>query len=153
MGLDMYLEREIFIGANYEHLGIHGTVELFDGENKRIPVTLEKISSITERMIYWRKANQIHFWFVQNVQDGEDNCARYYVSGDNLRKLADDCLQVLQDHECAEDVLPTHSGCFFGSQEFDEWYFEDVAFTYKAITKILEECKDNLTGFYYHSSW
>ena len=29
---------------------------------------------------YWRKANQIHNWFVQNVQGGEDDCGIYEVS-------------------------------------------------------------------------
>ena len=31
-------------------------------------------SRIIEQVGYWRKANQIHNWFVENVQDGEDDC-------------------------------------------------------------------------------
>lgn len=45
--------------------------------------------SIIEEGIYWRKANQIHKWFVDNVQDGNDDCGRYYVSKDNLKNLLD----------------------------------------------------------------
>jgi hypothetical protein len=36
---------------------------------------------------YWRKSNQIHAWFVDNVQGGEDNCGEYYVSNDKLKQL------------------------------------------------------------------
>lgn len=30
--------------------------------------------SIIKQVGYWRKANEIHNWFVENVQDGEDDC-------------------------------------------------------------------------------
>lgn len=30
--------------------------------------------SIMKQVGYWRKANEIHNWFVENVQDGEDDC-------------------------------------------------------------------------------
>ena len=30
--------------------------------------------SVSVNAAYWRKANAIHKWFVDNVQDGEDNC-------------------------------------------------------------------------------
>lgn len=36
---------------------------------------------------YWRKANQIHKWFVENVQEGEDDCKEYYVSREKLKEL------------------------------------------------------------------
>ena len=35
----------------------------------------------------WRKANQIHKWFVDNCQEGDDNCQRHYVSRENLEEL------------------------------------------------------------------
>ena len=36
---------------------------------------------------YWRKANQIHKWFVENVQEGKDDCGEYYVSREQLLAL------------------------------------------------------------------
>lgn len=37
--------------------------------------------------IYWRGIDSIHKWFVDNVQDGCDNCATYHVETDQLRQL------------------------------------------------------------------
>ena len=36
---------------------------------------------------YWRKANHIHGWFVENVQNNEDDCDEYYVSRTKLEEL------------------------------------------------------------------
>jgi len=47
----------------------------------------ERITYIVEEVAYWRKANQIHKWFVDNVQDGEDDCKEYYVSHEQLKQL------------------------------------------------------------------
>ena len=47
--------------------------------------------SICEDVGYWRKANHIHKWFVDNVQDGEDDCGNYEVSQEQLEELLDIC--------------------------------------------------------------
>lgn len=51
---------------------------------------------------YWRKANAIHKWFVDNVQKGEDDCGRYEVSKENLEELLNDCYTVLGQSELVE---------------------------------------------------
>lgn len=43
---------------------------------------------------YWRKANQIHNWFVENVQYGNDDCGIYEVTKDQLEELLDLCYTV-----------------------------------------------------------
>lgn len=43
---------------------------------------------------YWRKANAIHQWFVENVQYGEDNCHRYRVEKSDIEKLLETCKKV-----------------------------------------------------------
>lgn len=48
-------------------------------------------SSISEQVAYWRKANHIHKWFVENVQGGDDNCEYYEVSKEQLEDLIDVC--------------------------------------------------------------
>ena len=48
-------------------------------------------NSIHQNIAYWRKANQIHAWFVQNIQGGEDDCGAYVVSKESLEKLLDIC--------------------------------------------------------------
>ena len=50
---------------------------------------------IMDQVGYWRKANQIHNWFVENVQDGEDDC-RYHreVTEDDLQDLLSMCEKI-----------------------------------------------------------
>lgn len=49
----------------------------------------------TNQLGYWRKANAIHSWFVQNVQSGIDECEEFEVSRENLEKLRKTCQTVL----------------------------------------------------------
>ena len=51
-------------------------------------------NSIWSEVGYWRKANQIHNWFVNNVQNGVDDCGRYEVTKDDLQKLLTICKKV-----------------------------------------------------------
>ena len=48
-----------------------------------------------ENVGYWRKANEIHYWFVQNVQGGEDDCGNYEVSQSKLIELREICQKVI----------------------------------------------------------
>lgn len=54
---------------------------------------------------YWRKANAIHKWFVDNVQNGEDDCGDYSVSKELLEKLLNDCYTVLGQYELVEKEI------------------------------------------------
>jgi hypothetical protein len=107
---------------------------------------------VSFRVMYWRKANAIHRWFVNNVQDGVDNCAEYYVSEEDLISLRDICVEVLSDNTKAETLLPTQTGFFFGNPEFDEWYFNDLRDTVDCLNKLFEMDTSNF-DFYYSSSW
>jgi hypothetical protein len=55
--------------------------------------------SIFVEVGYWRKANAIHKWFVDNVQDGYDDCDYYEVTKEKLKELLDACLKV---RECSK---------------------------------------------------
>lgn len=63
---------------------------------------------IKEEIGYWRKANQIHNWFVEHVQDGEDDC-KYHkeVTKEVLEKLLAICQQVLDSCEMVEGQVCT----------------------------------------------
>ena len=123
MGLDMYLRASEYVSRNDwgrdENGNILDTpneafkaiVETFELENVIDKTGFAGIS-IDVPMGYWRKSNQIHNWFVDNVQDGEDNCSAYYVSREQLEELKELCIQVLANKELAEDLLPTGAGFF-----------------------------------------
>ena len=105
---------------------------------------------------YWRKANAIHSWFVENCAEGVDNCRDIYVSKKMAQKLLDNCNEVLADKSLAKDQLPTQSGFFFGSQDYDDWYFEEIAYTKHILEKVLaflETDKGKEYGIVYCASW
>ena len=52
--------------------------------------------SIIEDVGYWRKANAIHKWFVDNIQDGEDDCGYYEVAPEQLEELLNICKLIKQ---------------------------------------------------------
>lgn len=148
MGLDMYLTKKVFVGAEYEHRKVTGNIDVFVAGEK-LDINFNKVFSIEEASGYWRKANAIHQWFVDNVQEGNDNCGTYYVSEENLQSLLDLTNEILADHSKANDLLPAQSGFFFGGTEYDEWYFENLVST----KEILENALKSDGEFYYHSSW
>lgn len=162
MGLDMYLSASKYAGG-WEH-SKEESKELFNKLADTLgvkDVICESSPAITVdfTVMYWRKANQIHNWFVNTVQDGEDNCARYYVSRENLKQLVELCKQVLnyQDRgdadKMAQSALPPSAGFFFGSTSVDDWYWEDVKKTATELQQILDNPKLNGYEFYYQSSW
>lgn len=164
MGLDMYLTKHTYIGAEYEHNGIEGKIDL-TAKGQPITINLNRVQSIVEKVGYWRKSNQIHNWFVQNIQDGEDDCREYRVSREQFQSLLDDINTVLnskgtpEEEGAIEDLLPTASGCFFGSTEIDEWYWNDLEDSKNLIEKILVEMDEDeknehlWISYHYQSSW
>lgn len=106
-----------------------------------------------ELVAYWRKANQIHGWFERNVTDGYiENCELYPVCLENLNCLMSDCRLVLSDHSKASDVLPCEEGFFFGSQVYDDCYFENVAETERMLAQVISEAADD-EELFYHAWW
>ena len=145
MGLDMYLSAKRYMWENErESVEVKG----FD-----IPAPL-KLKELGCRAAYWRKANQIHGWFVRNVQDGEDDCSPYDVSRDDLQALIDVCRKVLANRKLAAKLLPPAEGFFFGRYEYNDDYFFDVQETADKLTALLEALPEGSGWhFEYQSSW
>ena len=148
MGLDMYLKAKKYLwGDNTEE------VKKVIRDRFNIPKD-NRINSVEFTVGYWRKANHIHNWFVEEVQEGEDDCRKHYVSEKDLRYLREMCKQVLDDKSKAKRLLPTKSGFFFGSTEYDEDYFKQLERTIEIIDETLEIIENNkLVDIYYESSW
>lgn len=52
---------------------------------------------IMEEVAYWRKANAIHWWFVEHIQDGIDDCDYHReVTKEDLEELRSTCIEVLE---------------------------------------------------------
>jgi len=151
MGLDMYLSKKTYIGANYEHRNVKAKLTIKVGDDL-IKINPKRLSSIEESVGYWRKANHIHKWFVDNVQGGEDDCKEYFVSKEQLEELLTTCETIIKDNKQAEELLPTQQGFFFGGNEYEEYYFQSIKDTIKMIKGILKEDLSN-ADIYYNSSW
>jgi hypothetical protein len=108
-------------------------------------------ASVEVTCAYWRKANQIHSWFVREIQGGEDNCGEYYVSSDKLIELLAICKHSLENKDPA--LLLPQGGFFFGSTDIDEWYWNDIKSTISQLERILALPEFDNLSFYYNSSW
>lgn len=109
---------------------------------------------VTESIGYWRKANAIHKWFVENVQEGVDDCGFHReVTKEDLEELRDICHEVLCDPDLAEELLPTQGGFFFGSTQYDEWYILDLKNTIEICDLALATTDFDKQMIYYVSSW
>ena len=132
MGLDMYLEK---------HDKITGEI-----------VPDNKLG--TREVMYWRKANQIREWIVNNAgYDRQNNCVDFPLSKETLIRLRDDCKRVIDDKSLAKKILPTRSGFFFGSTEYDDWYYDEVRETYVRLKEIIRETDFNKYEICYWESW
>ena len=151
MGLDMYLSKKTYV-RQWDHQSPEEKYEVVvtKGGKPVDGIKASRVKYIEEEIGYWRKANQIHRWFVENVQEGKDDCGEYYVGDNQLQELLDVCKKVTADNSLAESLLPSASGFFFGATNYDEWYFEDV----KNTISILEDALQSKGGeIYYSSSW
>lgn len=154
MGLDQYLTKRHYV-KNWDHMRpdeLHH-ITVVKG-SKLSTIKPERISEIVEQVAYWRKANQIHNWFVENCQEGKDECQDAYVEREKLVLLLGLVSEVLlcKSDEVAREKLPPSAGFFFGGTEIDEDYWTDLEETKKLLTDILAEPEDD-ASFYYHSSW
>ena len=112
---------------------------------------------------YWRKANAIHAWFVENTAGGKDECQPSYVSREQLIELVDLTKQAIEkyhagDKDGAAALLTPTSGFFFGSTEVDEWYLADLESTVEQLEPLIalsEPKEGDLFGidFEYQASW
>lgn len=107
---------------------------------------------------YWRKANAIHAWFIQNCASGEDDCRPVYVQREQLEELVKLCEEALTAYNAgnkaaAESLLTPTGGFFFGSTEINEWYRQDLENTIKQLNKIIKNPKLENWEFYYRASW
>ena len=155
MGLDQYLSASEYISRwDYTEDFDRSENELFQQIVSQFDVAVDPIGhagiQINFPMGYWRKANQVHTWFVENLGNGVDECQKMFVTRQQLEELRDLCKQVLADISLADELLPTGAGFFFGSVEYDEWYFKDL----KNTVQIIDRClKSKFDYFEYQASW
>lgn len=118
MGLDMYAYKRTYVGNKYatEDQMVKLVLPKETGSSLRAGIELieeKKISEISEMIAYWRKANAIHSWFVNNVQNGKDDCEEYEFSVFQMQELVDLCKLVLK-------TAKTKQGKVFSGYTFED---------------------------------
>ncbi len=90
---DMYVpdNKELTAKTKEEFLKINGITSLINDRGSDAWSWM----SFQKKEMYWRKANHIHMWFVNNVQSGEDDCNQYAVTKENLQELANICKEII----------------------------------------------------------
>ena len=188
MGLDMYAARRLYV-KQWEHASQDEryTVQIAFGGKPVVGIQPDRISAVEEDVMYWRKANYIHGWFVDHVQNGNDDCGTHYVDWDKLRELLLRCKKVIkasklvdgtvfmgtvynkerpngvvqrapgtviEDVAVAKKLLPTRAGFFFGNNEYDEDYLDEVVRTRDWAERMLADHRAGVPGeVHYSSSW
>lgn len=103
---------------------------------------------------YFRKVNFLVKYFGDLGFDIE-NQTPFCITKEQVTELRNRCQEVLSDHSKAEELLPTISGFFFGSTDYNEYYFEDVE-------QVLKYCEETLLPMFdslddresiYFSTW
>lgn len=152
MGLDMYLSKRTYV-KQWAHTPAEERFEVTvtRGGQPYPAIRPERVSYVEEQVAYWRKANAIHAWFVDHVQDGDDDCKDYYVPVEKLKELVELCRDVLAGNKSGEEELPTRSGFFFGGTDYGTDYTDDLRLTIEQLEPLLSESGDG--DFSYHSSW
>jgi len=162
MGLDQYLTAKKYIakwnyGEGYKDRWV--TQEFQDA----LPMDAPDITqysqfagiSIEYPVGYWRKANAIHNFFVQEVGEDVDDCREMWIDRDILVELRSRCSDVLKadnTEEMAQEVgLETVSGFFFGDTEYGDWYKDDLRLTIDICDHVLKLPEDY--SIYYQASW
>ena len=148
MGLDCYLTARKHVSSHHTRLTEAVTKWSVKGLS-----ALGGLKALECDAAYWRKANQIHHWFVTNAQDGEDDGKRYPVEQAQLAELLETCLKIKENPSLAEHLLPTQSGFFFGSLDYGKEYMEGIEDTIAQLEKFVGN--EDLEGwyFYYQASW
>lgn len=168
MGLDMYLFSIPKINGMTLDSILLANIHLREHEAKKDEI-YEKIKghikhfrdceldrtwrSLQTEVAYWRKANQIHNWFVEHVLNGEDECGTYEVTKNNIQELNKLCIEVLTKRSAPQKKLPTKSGFFFGSTDYDDFYFHEINRTKSILEDILKNVNFDTHYLVYNFSW
>lgn len=99
---------------------------------------------------YFRKFNALFSWIHRHVEAIE-NCEYILVSKDHFTQLQS-TLNELNTANCSIH-FPTQFGFFFGSTEYDEWYWQDISELKIFVDKILSEFDFDQEEIYFWAWW
>lgn len=162
MGLDMYLIKR---------------------KKEKKKLTDDELWGFDNELIYWRKSNEVHNYLCSMGEKIEDERSYkiskevLQVLLDKCNEILDKVIiekgkvkngqtfkngkweDILEDGEIIVNVdeiskiLPTTSGFFFGSTEYDQYYLEDIKYTKERLENIINTIDFDNEDVYYLASW
>ena len=162
MGLDQYLTAKKYV-SKWDYSNDYKDKAISQEFTDLLPMDTPDITkygqfagiTVEYPVGYWRKANAIHNFFVQEVGEDVDDCREMYVHRDVLVELRSRCSDVLKAddmEEMAKEVgLETVSGFFFGDTEYGDWYKEDLKLTIEICDFVLALPEEY--SLHYQASW
>ena len=131
MGLDMYLHKKVYQYRNPDGTLTSDTSALAFDDFGRSNGTY-----VVTQAAYWRKANQIHRWFVDNVCEGNDDCKPYYCGKDKVKELVGVCRKVLEVLDGAVLDVDKEKAGYYGDGEDPHSIKFDISNLEKAYSSI-----------------
>lgn len=108
-----------------------------------------------EELAYFRKVNCLVAFF-ENQYGFDRNDLDMVITKEMVEDLINRCDKVLLNHELAPDRMPNIGGFFFGSTEYNEFYFENLEYIIRSMeTWVLpkfDELKDD-EDIVFYTSW
>ena len=114
---------------------------------------------------FGRKENHIHQWVIDAYNAKEAQAHQWIIDAHRITdtnteyilidpdELLGDLYTVIKNPESAPEVMPTSSGFFFGSTDYDKFYFEDVMALHKTLNAEKKQGYFNNHSFFYWSWW
>ena len=127
------------------------------GEYSFTPVPTEKFEECFDEILkhyyghyvgYFRKVNCVYRYFEDKLTDDTA-----WVTKDECEDIVKRCSAVLENPDLASELMPTRSGFFFGSTEYDKYYFSDLKDVRKQFKSFIKYFKTDDDLMFIHMSW
>lgn len=135
---------EPYIYYNFEK------IRLIESRLERLEECVNDIleSFVSHEDMYYRKVNCLYAYFNDRLEN--EQCL---VTLDDCKKIIKYAKTILEtrDTDIAEKLLPTQSGFFFGSTEYNRYYFADVKDVLEQFSEYIDDWTDDTIGWVYFS--
>lgn len=88
---------------------------------------------------YFRKVNFIYEYFNDRIDHDYEMCL---TDKEDIINLIAKCDEVIKNNNKASLILPTRSGFFFGSTDYNDWYYSDVKDCKTQMKALLKKVKE-----------
>ena len=112
----------------------------------------KKTDELTE-IGYWRKHNALHGFMNTFTDHDIENLEKVSLTKDNLQEILELSEAIIRKDLDPEYSMPVFEGFFYGSYEYDEWYFHRTQDTIEIMKNALRDTNFDEDEVYYQAWW